>query len=163
MKTSDATAVLNYFRQLAEAGAQRAPTAVLTDLASLFAATETGLGSLDGSAPDLPSAQSLGPAVVQQLEIAAKYEGYIARQHVDIARQESHESTRIPAAFDYANVRGLSIEVRQKFMAQPPRRHFQPRAGLCPSSRPCRSGRSTKRSVTARLPSLQKNGGNDEN
>jgi tRNA uridine 5-carboxymethylaminomethyl modification enzyme len=78
------------------------------------------LRSLDGAAPAVPSAQSLGPAVVQQLEIAAKYEGYIARQQVDIARQESHETTRIPAAFDYTGVRGLSIEVRQKLQALRP-------------------------------------------
>ena len=56
----------------------------------------------------------------QQLEIAAKYEGYIARQQVDIARQESHETTRIAADFDYAAVRGLSIEVRQKLASQRP-------------------------------------------
>jgi tRNA uridine 5-carboxymethylaminomethyl modification enzyme len=78
------------------------------------------LRSLDGAAPAVPGAQSLGPAIVQQLEIAAKYEGYIARQQVDIARQESHETTRIPAAFDYASVRGLSIEVRQKLQALRP-------------------------------------------
>jgi tRNA uridine 5-carboxymethylaminomethyl modification enzyme len=78
------------------------------------------LRHVDGGAPDLPSAQSLGPGVVQQIEIAAKYEGYIARQQVDIARQESHETTRIPADFDYATVRGLSIEVRQKLQAQRP-------------------------------------------
>ncbi len=74
----------------------------------------------DGSAPDLPAAQALGPAIVQQLEIAAKYEGYIARKQVDIARQESHETTRIAPNFDYATVRGLSIEVRQKLEAQRP-------------------------------------------
>ena len=51
MITSDAK-VLDYFRQLA-ASEQRAPTAVMSDLASLFAATELGLGSLDGGAPDL--------------------------------------------------------------------------------------------------------------
>jgi tRNA uridine 5-carboxymethylaminomethyl modification enzyme len=79
-----------------------------------------GLLATDGSAPDLPDAQSLGPAIVQQLEIAAKYEGYIARQQADIARQESHETTRIAAAFDYATVRGLSIEVRQKLAVQRP-------------------------------------------
>jgi tRNA uridine 5-carboxymethylaminomethyl modification enzyme len=74
----------------------------------------------DGSTSSGADATALGPAIVQQLEIAAKYEGYIARQQVDIARQESHESTRIPAAFDYATVRGLSIEVRQKLQAARP-------------------------------------------
>jgi len=60
------------------------------------------------------------PAVIQQVEIAAKYEGYIARQQLDIARQHNHETTRIDPAFDYALVRGLSIEVRQKLQAQRP-------------------------------------------
>ena len=75
----------------------------------------------DGTTPALPAgAAILQPAVIQQLEIAAKYEGYIARQQVDIARQESHETTRIAPDFDYASVRGLSIEVRQKLATQRP-------------------------------------------
>ena len=74
----------------------------------------------DGTLPVLPSLEALAPDVVQQLEIAAKYEGYIARQRVEIARHESHETTLIPEAFDYAQVRGLSIEVRQKLQAQRP-------------------------------------------
>jgi len=73
-----------------------------------------------GQEPGLPAAESLDPAVAQQLEIAAKYEGYIARQRIDIARQQSHETTRIPQAFDYHAVRGLSIEVRQKLQSQRP-------------------------------------------
>jgi tRNA uridine 5-carboxymethylaminomethyl modification enzyme len=60
------------------------------------------------------------PNVAQQIEIAAKYEGYIARQKVEIARHEHHETTRIPEDFDYAQVRGLSIEVRQKLHALRP-------------------------------------------
>jgi tRNA uridine 5-carboxymethylaminomethyl modification enzyme len=74
----------------------------------------------DGSESPLTPTDSLDPAVVQQLEIAAKYDGYIARQSVDIARQESHETTRIPDAFDYETVRGLSVEVRQKLQTQRP-------------------------------------------
>jgi len=57
---------------------------------------------------------------VQQLEIAAKYEGYIARQRVEIARHQSHETTCIPRSFDYGAVRGLSVEVRQKLSSQRP-------------------------------------------
>ncbi len=74
----------------------------------------------DGRAVDASDPELLDGAVAQQLEIAAKYEGYIVRQQLDIDRQESHESTRLPAAFDYAAVRGLSIEVRQKLQAQRP-------------------------------------------
>jgi tRNA uridine 5-carboxymethylaminomethyl modification enzyme len=54
------------------------------------------------------------PAVAEQVEIEAKYSGYLDRQREEIARARRHEGTAIPAAFDYANVRGLSAEVRQK-------------------------------------------------
>ncbi|MDH5821802.1 tRNA uridine-5-carboxymethylaminomethyl(34) synthesis enzyme MnmG [Luteimonas sp. RD2P54] len=54
------------------------------------------------------------PAVAEQLEIEAKYSGYLERQRAEIERQQRHEGTAIPDAFDYAAVRGLSAEVRQK-------------------------------------------------
>jgi len=62
---------------------------------------------------------SLGPAVedaavAEQVEIDAKYSGYLERQREEIARQQRHEATRIPEDFDYAQVRGLSAEVLQK-------------------------------------------------
>jgi tRNA uridine 5-carboxymethylaminomethyl modification enzyme len=98
------------------------PALGYADLCRLTGGAVGAIGAFgtDTAEPSLPNAQILGPAVVQQLEIAAKYEGYIARQQVDIARQESHETTRIPETFDYAAVRGLSIEVRQKLQAQRP-------------------------------------------
>ncbi len=74
----------------------------------------------DGADLGLPAPGTLDAAIVQQLEIAAKYEGYISRQKVEISRHESHETTRIPEAFDYQQVRGLSIEVRQKLQAARP-------------------------------------------
>ncbi|HMM58057.1 MAG TPA: tRNA uridine-5-carboxymethylaminomethyl(34) synthesis enzyme MnmG [Rudaea sp.] len=74
--------------------------------------------------PELDYAQlmrvpALGPAVAdvqvsEQVQIAAKYSGYLDRQNDEIERQRRHEATRIPAAFDYAKVRGLSAEVVQK-------------------------------------------------
>jgi tRNA uridine 5-carboxymethylaminomethyl modification enzyme len=54
------------------------------------------------------------PAVAEQVEIGAKYSGYLARQREEIARQQRHETAAIPDGFDYAGVRGLSAEVRQK-------------------------------------------------
>ncbi|MEQ1514244.1 MAG: tRNA uridine-5-carboxymethylaminomethyl(34) synthesis enzyme MnmG [Lysobacteraceae bacterium] len=67
----------------------------------------------------LVSVSLLGPAVddaavAEQVEIEAKYSGYLARQREEIARQQRHEHTEIPQTFDYAGVRGLSIEVQQK-------------------------------------------------
>jgi tRNA uridine 5-carboxymethylaminomethyl modification enzyme len=49
-----------------------------------------------------------------QLEVLAKYSGYIERQQDEIERQRRHEDTRLPANLDYAAIPGLSNEVRQK-------------------------------------------------
>ena len=62
---------------------------------------------------------ALGPAVddarvAEQVEIAAKYAGYLDRQTLEIDRQRRHEETLIPSQFDYAIVRGLSTEALQK-------------------------------------------------
>jgi tRNA uridine 5-carboxymethylaminomethyl modification enzyme len=60
------------------------------------------------------------PQVAEQIEISTKYAGYIARQRDEVARHEAHETTRIPSELDYADVSGLSIEVRQKLGAARP-------------------------------------------
>ncbi|HEY1611822.1 MAG TPA: tRNA uridine-5-carboxymethylaminomethyl(34) synthesis enzyme MnmG, partial [Paraburkholderia sp.] len=52
--------------------------------------------------------------VKEQIEIGIKYQGYIDRQADEIERNEAHESTRLPEGIDYAEVRGLSFEARQK-------------------------------------------------
>ena len=59
-------------------------------------------------------------AAAEQVEIQAKYSGYIARQQDEIARTRRHEDTRLPEDLDYAEVSGLSSEVRQKLAAQRP-------------------------------------------
>ena len=51
--------------------------------------------------------------VIEQLEIEARYAGYIERQRDEIARQRKHEDTPIPEETDYQEVQGLSNEVRQ--------------------------------------------------
>jgi len=53
-------------------------------------------------------------AAAEQVEIQIKYAGYIARQQEEIAKQENHETTCLPANLDYTSVRGLSKEVQQK-------------------------------------------------
>ena len=50
----------------------------------------------------------------QQLEIQARYLGYIERQGKEIERQRRHETTLLPADLRYADVKGLSNEVREK-------------------------------------------------
>jgi len=52
--------------------------------------------------------------VVEQLEIQARYSGYLERQQTEIERQRRNEETPLPADLDYANVRGLSNEACQK-------------------------------------------------
>ena len=65
-------------------------------------------------------AELLDPAVTEQVEIAAKYAGYIDRQQDEVARQQAQEGQVIPADIDYATVRGLSREAQQKLAQQRP-------------------------------------------
>ncbi|HTF83774.1 MAG TPA: tRNA uridine-5-carboxymethylaminomethyl(34) synthesis enzyme MnmG [Cellvibrio sp.] len=52
--------------------------------------------------------------VAEQIEIEAKYSGYIDRQQEEIERMRAYENTLIPADFDFTQVEGLSNEVKQK-------------------------------------------------
>jgi tRNA uridine 5-carboxymethylaminomethyl modification enzyme len=52
--------------------------------------------------------------LVAQVEIQAKYQGYIDRQQDEIDKSLAHESLALPEDIDYNEVRGLSFEVRQK-------------------------------------------------
>ncbi|RUO76234.1 tRNA uridine-5-carboxymethylaminomethyl(34) synthesis enzyme MnmG [Idiomarina seosinensis] len=54
------------------------------------------------------------PAAAEQVEIQTKYAGYISRQQDEIAKQQRHENTLLPAGFDYAGIKGLSNEVIAK-------------------------------------------------
>jgi tRNA uridine 5-carboxymethylaminomethyl modification enzyme len=51
--------------------------------------------------------------VAEQVEIQAKYQGYIERQRDEVRRRSTLDSTRLPANVDYSNVRGLSVEAQQ--------------------------------------------------
>lgn len=73
---------------------------------------EIDYGSLHALANSEAPAQS--PGVIEQVEIQAKYAGYIDRQRDEIARSLRHETQHVPEDFDYAGVKGLSNEVRQK-------------------------------------------------
>jgi tRNA uridine 5-carboxymethylaminomethyl modification enzyme len=70
------------------------------------------------NAPDAD--ERLAEQVQLQVEVQAKYTGYIDRQHDEIERQRRHEETRLPENIDYAEVRGLSIEVRQRLQEARP-------------------------------------------
>jgi len=60
------------------------------------------------------------PEVIEQLEIQAKYQGYIERQKDEVEKSLAHESLSLPDDIDYAKVHGLSFEVRQKFAQMRP-------------------------------------------
>lgn len=88
-----------------------------------------GLMSLDGGryasadlAADL-SAETTATevaTVVEQVEIAAKYSGYIDRQRGEIERAAHYENLKLPADLDYMQVTALSIEARQKLARHRP-------------------------------------------
>ncbi|HFD86813.1 MAG TPA: tRNA uridine-5-carboxymethylaminomethyl(34) synthesis enzyme MnmG [Gammaproteobacteria bacterium] len=59
-------------------------------------------------------------SVAHQVEVQAKYAGYIDRQQEEIARNQRHQQRALPEDFDYASVNGLSIEVCEKLQSQRP-------------------------------------------
>jgi tRNA uridine 5-carboxymethylaminomethyl modification enzyme len=68
----------------------------------------------------VPCPEPLTDDVKEQVEIAAKYQGYIDRQKDEIAKQKGSEHIKLGVEIDYADVHGLSIEARQKLLAHKP-------------------------------------------
>ncbi|MBI1964980.1 MAG: tRNA uridine-5-carboxymethylaminomethyl(34) synthesis enzyme MnmG [Betaproteobacteria bacterium] len=81
----------------------------LTELLRRPDVSYAALMKLPGAGPGVAD-----PQVAEQVEIQAKYQGYIERQQEEIARREHYENLPLPADLDYAAVRGLSVEARQK-------------------------------------------------
>ena len=73
------------------------------------------LMALPGVGPGLKDAE-----VIEQLEIDARYSGYLARQQQDVERSRRHEDAEVPTDFDYRSVAGLSNEVVAKLSAHRP-------------------------------------------
>ena len=67
-----------------------------------------------------PSSASLAPEIAEQLEIDARYAGYLERQERDIAAFRRDEALLLPADLDYAAVGSLSREIRDKLAAARP-------------------------------------------
>jgi tRNA uridine 5-carboxymethylaminomethyl modification enzyme len=66
---------------------------------------------------DLPNRdESLSPEVIEQVEIAVKYAGYVERQEMEIEKFKKLEDKKIPGAFDFSTVPGLRLEARQKLV-----------------------------------------------
>jgi tRNA uridine 5-carboxymethylaminomethyl modification enzyme len=71
--------------------------------------------TLPGAGPGVPDVE-----VAEQVEIQAKYQGYISRQKEEIARHQHYETLVLPLQLDYREVHGLSIEVQQKLNLHKP-------------------------------------------
>jgi len=63
---------------------------------------------------ELTGASDIPADAAEQVEIQAKYAGYIERQQEEIERLRQHEQTRLPEDLDYASLNGLSNEIRAK-------------------------------------------------
>jgi tRNA uridine 5-carboxymethylaminomethyl modification enzyme len=74
------------------------------------------------------------PQVIEQLEVQAKYAGYIDRQQGEIEKQRANEAVKLPDGIDYASVRGLSSEVMEKLQRHRPQTLGQ--AGRIPGVTP---------------------------
>ena len=61
-----------------------------------------------------PAVNTVSEKVAEQVEIDAKYSGYINRQQDEVDKLQRHENTAIPANFDYKKISGLSNEIKQK-------------------------------------------------
>jgi tRNA uridine 5-carboxymethylaminomethyl modification enzyme len=74
----------------------------------------TGIPTVGVRARDAAESDELAQQIDDQVMIQARYAGYVERQHQEIERNRRHTETKLPADIDYANVRGLSHEIRQK-------------------------------------------------
>lgn len=64
--------------------------------------------------------EKLPKSVVEQVEIQVKYEGYIKLQQEQIERFKKLEEKKLSSDIDYAKIKGLSLEARQKLNKQKP-------------------------------------------
>ena len=83
------------------------------DLMGAVSRETAGLVAPDASV-DAQAQDAFVAAVVEQVEIAAKYSGYIDRQKDEVERAAHYENLRLPADLDYLQVGALSIEARQR-------------------------------------------------
>lgn len=71
--------------------------------------------ALPGGGTGVPDAR-----VAEQVEIAAKYQGYIDRQNEEVAKHHEQETLRLPPDLDYGKLTALSMEVRQRLQQARP-------------------------------------------
>jgi tRNA uridine 5-carboxymethylaminomethyl modification enzyme len=77
-------------------------------------AAVTALATVGRRTRDATETMELAEQIESQVEIQTRYAGYVQRQEQEIERTRHHAATALPADLDYAAVRGLSTEIRQK-------------------------------------------------
>jgi tRNA uridine 5-carboxymethylaminomethyl modification enzyme len=87
----------------------------IDSLAKILSRPEVKYRDLPGRNEQLPD------EVVQQVEIAVKYAGYVERQQTEVARLKSLEEKNIPDSFDFSTIPSLRLEARQKLAKIRPR------------------------------------------
>jgi tRNA uridine 5-carboxymethylaminomethyl modification enzyme len=68
----------------------------------------------------MPVDEWLTQQIVEQVDVQAKYAGYLAKQDVEVARQQRHSETLLPADIDYVLVDGLTNEARHRLVRHRP-------------------------------------------
>ena len=97
--------------ELSKAGLAVNQDGVKRSALDVLAMPEMSVVRLSEFIPGLPP---IRPDVAEQLEIEARYTGYLTRQTADIKAFRKDEALRLPDSLDYDQVGGLSVEVRQK-------------------------------------------------
>ena len=83
----------------------------LSDIVDMLKRPEIGIDDLT---PLLEDGADYAEREREQVEINAKYAGYLSRQQDEINKAQRHETTELPLDLDYAQVRGLSKEAREQ-------------------------------------------------
>ena len=104
-------------QQLARAGIAVNADGVMRDATDLLALPGMNLARLAAIWPELGAMRA---DVARQLEIDARYRGYLSRQEADIRTQRSDASVALPTDLDWMSVSALSMEMRQKLAAVRP-------------------------------------------
>jgi len=104
-------------QQLARAGIAVNADGIIRSAADLLALPEIDTRRL---ATLWPALGALGSDVTEQLEIDARYRGYLSRQDADIRTHRADAALLLPPTLDYAAMTALSIEMRQKLAAARP-------------------------------------------
>ena len=120
LQTDLAAAWIRPNSPVAEQVAAQLGADVTRDVTLMDLLRRPGIGIADLAVLHSGIAAETETPVLEQVEIQAKYAGYIERQQTEIERARRYDHWRLPEAMDYTNVVGLSNEAREKLRTQRP-------------------------------------------